>query len=149
MADYCERADQMKATPNVRHCLELVAGGNADAFNFLWSLWNFMQMLDDAIDNDKPVSVEEAAASTIKFVGELSFNPFYQKCKHMIYPLLGQVAERWASAETMALSSKDNERDMARFVRCGDVDFMLAVAFIIGGWDHMRSVQAVRGYDED
>lgn len=137
-ANYAAHANEEAA-----HYIELIAAGNVAARDLMWSVWNFEHLYDDLVDRDRAVTVGEAAQVLVEFVRNLSFNPFWEEHKWMLFPLLLNAANRWVDGEEWP------DKKEAAIIRCGDVDFFLQVAYCVGGWDHMRACKAARSYDKE
>lgn len=144
MTDYCA-GDVNHRVPEI---IARIVKGNADAGRFLWQFWNFAQLIDDLVDRDRRVTVAQAAKEVIGFTHEISFNAFYQTHKASLFPLLATACDRWVMGDAMPTGT-DEERGMARVVRCGELEVFCAVAYLLGGWEHMRAMSAdIRRYDK-
>lgn len=147
--DYCDAPDEVQKNPKAKEYFLHIANGDADVFRFLWAFWNFEHCYDDLIDRDKQVTQEQAVKCLVDFVTMISFNPFYQQYKHTLHPLIIQACTRWLDGDEWARSDDPEKRTMARVVRCGDVDIMMQVAYLTGGWEFMREVRYMRQYDSN
>jgi hypothetical protein len=145
--DYCDSPDEIAKNPNGRRDLEQIAAGNKDAFRFMWVFWNFTHMYDDLVDNDKPVSVEDASKWFIHFLEEVSTNPFYLANKESLLPFMVQVCNRWCDGEEWERSGTPAQVRLATVVKCGDIDLFFHIAYLVGGWDHVRAMKHTRTYD--
>lgn len=149
MLDYCDAPDEKAKNPEAKRDMLRIANGDRDAFSFLWRLWCFEHCFDDLIDRDKPVDAEAAVRTLIQFINELSFNSFYEEHKESLFPLIVMMANRSLDGDEWAKSDNPEKRAASNVVRCGDVDLFLHVAYLTGGWDHMRSVKDARSYDSN
>lgn len=147
MTDYCAAPDEVVKNPAARGHMLAIAKGNQDAFRFMWVFWNFTHLYDDLVDNDKPVTVEQAAKWAIHLLEEFSFNKFYRDNMLALFPHVVGVFNRWCDGEEWEKSGTPAQVAAATVVKCGDVDLYLNVAYIVGGWDHLRSMKDARGYD--
>jgi hypothetical protein len=136
---------EQDTNPDATKWIALCANGNKDAERFLLDFYSFYQMFDDLIDRDKEVSHDEALSTTIDFIGNISFNPFYQQWKQLLFGLLVSAAEREVSGNE--LSRDEKTKIQGDVVRCGCTELFLTVAFLCGGWDHMRKLKAIRNFD--
>ena len=148
MIDYCDSDQEQKENPHAREILTRVAKGDAMAFDFMWRFWNFMHVYDDLVDQDKPIGVETAAQELLAFVQTISFNPFYQKHSHQLYPLIVRCCHRWVTGDEMLASDDDTKRAQSTVVRCGELDLFMYIAYLIGGWTHMREIESLMQYDQ-
>lgn len=145
--DYCDADDERSKNPSAkRHLLE-IAAGNEDAFRFMWTFWNFTHVYDDMVDRDKPVTVEQASRWAAELIRELTFNQFYLDNAALIFPHIVGVFNRWADGEAWEMSDDPRKQIASHVVKCGDVDLYITIAYLIGGWAHMRRVRDARGYD--
>ena len=145
MTDYCEAPDEVLKNPGVKDRITLAANGDPHAADFLWRFWNFSHAFDDLIDQDKPITAEKAMRELLLFVQMLSFNPFYQRHKDQLYSLLVQIGATVVDCDDWLAASKDTEtRRIARAIGPGDCELIFHVAFLTGGWDHMRNLKGLR-----
>lgn len=145
--DYCDAEDEQKKNPMAKQHMREIADGNADAYRFMWTFWNFSHVYDDLVDRDKPVTVEQAAKAAAELIQELTVNPFYVQNALYLLPHLVGVFNRWADGEEWERSEEPVKQLASHVVKCGDIDLYLTVAYLVGGWDHMRRVRDARKYD--
>jgi hypothetical protein len=144
---YIESEQEMRENPHAIAWMRYIAKGDEDAFRFLLTVWNWNHVLDDLVDRDKPVDAETAARWCLALIRELSFNPFYQRNSAYLYGLIVSMFARWLDGDEWQRSNDPEKRAYAPVVRCGDVDFALGVAYLTGGWDHLRACKDARSYD--
>lgn len=145
--DYVESPEELAERPHSRAWLEAAANGDAAAFDFLWRIWNWLQAFDDLLDLDKPLRAAAAVREWALLMQMLASNPFWLHHRAQLLPLIIQLCARNIDGDAMAEGEADPvTRGQAEVVRCGDVDLVAHVAFITGGWDHMRSLD-LRNYD--
>ncbi len=149
MTDYCDKASEQAENPHTKDTFAKIANGNLPALAFLWSFWNFEHVIDDLIDGDKPVTDEEAAREIIRFIECLLFNPFVQAHKHQLFAHLVSMTNRWVTGNDWRKSNDTKKAAQADNVSCGDIDLAAHVAFLVGGWDHMRAQEYLRRYDNN
>ena len=147
VADYCDTPDEQAKNPDARRHFMEIAAGNMSAFNFMWTFWNFTHLYDDLVDNDKPVSVEQAARGIGQLMEQLSFNPFYTSNMRAIFPHIMSTLNRWCDGEDWEQNGTADQIKAASVVKCGDIDLYLNIAYLIGGWEHMRAMKHARSYD--
>lgn len=148
--NYCDSPQEQAENPIAKQAMAEIANGDASAFQWMWDFWCFTHVIDDLVDKDKSVSGEQVAQALVNFVGAMALNPFFLKHACFLHPLIVSCCNRWVDGDL--LSKSDNERDRVRSeaVRCGDVDIFLHVAFLTGGWEHMRNMSAkARRYDRN
>jgi hypothetical protein len=103
--------------------------------------------MDDLWDRDQPITQDQVAAVWLDLIREISFNPFYQAHSAFVFGLLVQMFNRWLDGDEWDKSDDPDKRLAARFVRCGDLEVYLSIAYLTGGFDHMRACKEARSYD--
>lgn len=147
--DYCATPQELAENPRAPELLVQAASGNDDALRWLWSFWCFSQMFDDLVDRDKPVAHGDAARELARFVEQVALSPFFRQHAASLTALLVSAINRWLTGDEMARSEQQEARTLARAVRCGDLDVVLHVAYLVGGWDHMRAMTARMNFDKE
>jgi hypothetical protein len=138
--DYCDKPEEQSENPLAKSILAQVAHGDPHAFQWMWAFWNFEHVIDDLVDGDKSPTIADVSKSLANFVTALSLNPFYLRHSATLFPLILSACNRWI----------DGDEIKSPAVRCGEIDIFLHVAYLTGGWDHMRAVSPiVRQYDSD
>ena len=145
--DYCDAADEVAKNPNIKRELIALANGNADAFRFMWTMWNWSHVIDDLVDRDKEVGVENAAKYFVLIAQELSFNRFYLQHAQYLFSLIMSMFNRWCDGEEFENSDDVLKQAQSHVIKCGDLELYIAVAYLTGGWDHVRATKAFRTYD--
>ena len=144
--DYCSKSEEIKANPEAFGLFVLIANGNECAFDFIWRCWNFFHLLDDLIDKDKPVTIQETSRELFLFTQTIALNPFFQEHKHSLLPMILNACNGWIAGEEVSESNKQ----YAPVLKCSDFNIYSHVAFLIGGWEHMRHVDSrFRTYDKE
>ena len=147
MNDYCDAPDEVAKNPNIKAELGYLANGNEDAFRFMWTMWNWSHVIDDLVDQDKQAGVENAAKYFVLILKEATFNPFYQANAAYLFGLVASMFNRWCDGEEFEHSDDKVKQAQSSVIKCGDLDLYLGVAFLTGGWDHVRRCKAFRTYD--
>jgi hypothetical protein len=145
--DYCDALDEVEKNPNIRQELVILANGNEDAFRFMWTMWNWSHVIDDLVDRDKEVGVENAAKYFIAILQEVTFNPFYKANGAYLFPLVHSMFNRWCDGEEFEKSDDKLKQAQSHVIKCGDIDLYIGVAYLTGGWDHVRRCKDFRTYD--
>lgn len=144
---YCDTECEQQKNPEARDLMRLIARGNADAFDWMWSFWSFTHLIDDCVDRDVKVSSAQASNSLAEFVTILSQNPFFLQNKNYLYPLIISACSRWEIGDDLENGTIE-DKVRSQVVRCGDIDIYLGVAFILGGYSHMQDcAKKCRSYD--
>ena len=147
MIDYCDQEIERKENPHAKEWFKRICLDDSAAFDFLWRFWCFEHCYDDLVDQDKPCSIGTAAYELAAFIHTLSYNPFYLKHRDQLFPLMIQALNAWVDGDRMKKSKDSTERLAGAVVSCTDVSLAFHVAFLVGGWSHMRSLSDMRQYD--
>jgi hypothetical protein len=147
--DYCNTPDELAKNPDAKAWFKAAANGDKHAYDFLWRFWCFAHCYDDLLDQGKPVTMEMGVREFMNFFTMISYNPFYQKHKDQLYALITQVCTRWLDGDEWEQSDDKVKRICSKVVRCGDIDLYMHVAYLSGGWDHMRKLKELRVYDSN
>lgn len=145
--NYIDTPAEKRENPHTEGWLRFVANGDAQAYDLLLTIWNWNHVLDDLVDRDKPVDHETAAYWCLELIRQLSFNSFYCQHSAYLYGLIVSMVNRWLDGDEWERSEDPQKRAYAPVVRCGDVDFALGVAYLTGGWSHLRRCKEARSYD--
>ena len=144
---YCDTEFEQQKNPEARDLMRLIANGNSDAFQWMWSFWSFTHLIDDCVDKDVKVTSSQASNSLAEFVTSLSQNPFFLLNRSYLYPLIISACSRWEIGDDLENGTME-DKVRSQVVRCGDIDIYLGVAFILGGYNHMQEcAKKCRSYD--
>lgn len=143
--DYCSKSEEVTKNPNALNMMLFIANGNVDAFNFIWRCWNFCHVIDDLVDRDQPVLIDEVSRELFLFIETLCCNPFFQQHKSSLLPLILNACHGWVTGEEAAAQGNSN----SSVLKCSDFAIYSHVAFLIGGWQHMRAIDQLRQYDKE
>lgn len=143
--DYCSKSEEVTKNPNALNIMLFIANGNVDAFNFIWRCWNFCHVIDDLVDRDQPVLIDEVSRELFLFIETLCCNPFFQQHKLSLLPLILNACHGWVTGEEAAAQGSSN----SSVLKCSDFAIYSHVAFLIGGWQHMRAIDQLRQYDKE
>lgn len=139
MRSVLRRPEKWTMTPEI---LARITNGDQDASAFLAAFVAHCHVLDDLIDKDKPCDDERLIKSEITWLYSLSANLFFLKNRHVLVPLITQGFNAWLDSNKMDAGAV---RDVVKgFYH----EVVWHVAFICGGWDHMRAItKELRAYD--
>ncbi len=147
--EYTESTSELNENPDAKRVLLLIANGDQNAFQFMWRFWNFSHVLDDLIDRDKRPSQSQVFRETLGFVEMISFNPFYQTYKGMLFPMIVSCCMRCVVADSLLEKGSYTERQMVPAIKGGDVDLYSFIAYLTGGWDYWEKIDSeIRKYDQ-
>lgn len=149
--DYMDQEHELAKHPKAKNCFLVIANDNKDAFVFLWSLWNWLHIYDDLIDKDsKSSSAEIITRGFMQFVVQLTHNTFFVANKDSLVTLLIAMANRYIDGDAWEKSTVAERKDVSQLLKCGDMDLYLHVAYLTGGWEHMRKCsREFRSYDNN
>jgi hypothetical protein len=144
--DYCSKPEETKQNPEALRLMMLIANGNDSAFDFIWRCWNFFHLLDDLIDKDKPVTIQETARELFLFTETIALNSFFQLNKIQLLPLILNACNGWIAGD----EASETNKEYAPVLKCSDFNIYSHVAYLVGGWNHMRAVDSqFRSYDKE
>lgn len=92
---------------------------------------------------------ELATLAFMEFAGNLAANPFYRRHARQHLAMFQSMIFRALAGDEMASSLDRRVQALAPAVRCGDVDFIVHVARLVGGWALARKISSERDYDLD
>lgn len=130
----------------------------AQVLRALRSFWAFAHAFDDLVDGDfhgrTPTNTDEqrrkkelAWRALAEFVSNLLTNPFLFTNAESVDAILISAIGRQLDGDL--LEQRGESADLQRAVRCADLDVILHLARLAGGWECMRAVAPmVRYYDE-
>lgn len=114
--------------------------GDASAVQTIQVLMNACEFWDDLIDQDVPITAQRADVVFRGIFVDLAVNPFWQRTRAFLEPLIIMAVNAWMDANELARSDSEKERNLAFHIRNLPTELVMAVAFGVGGWEHMRSV---------
>lgn len=137
-------SDQRKTDPNwldKRDQLRFRAcNGDAHALMFLSTIMDAVEVWDDLIDKDKPVSDEKLTQTFTNLLFWMPQNQFFEAHKNYLLPIIMTCVNAWLDSNKLAKSKLARDRQAAWWLKQMGVELYGAVAFLMGGFDHMRSV---------
>lgn len=143
MTDYMQTPEETAKQPDAYKVFEEIADGDVRVYNFLVSFWNFEHVFDDLLDNSTmPVEKKEMAMKALHdFVVDLLLNPFVRQHASELRALMVSAITRNMDGDSI------KQKELSPAVRCGDVDLIVHVAYLAGGWAKMREISKRREYD--
>jgi hypothetical protein len=125
--------------PDEEQFLTEVLLGNRDAVRFCSCLFHVSQVIDDLIDQDKQITARDIERSYWDAMIEIPSNPFYQRHIQTLVPLMQTAFNDWLDANDLEYSD-DHGKNIAFVLRDSVGSIACQVAYLVGGFDHMRSV---------
>lgn len=109
-----------------------VANGDAEALIFLRGYLELGHRIDDIIDCDN-VTSEHIIQTFLLMLNFLSLNPFYNRYREILYPLLAASLNSYGTSVHWEKSPEAHKRVMADQLRAAGVQVLEFTALICGG----------------
>lgn len=127
--------------PFKRDSLRLeAANGNAAALSYLSSIMACVELWDDLIDRDKPVSDSDINGLMVAMMVSLPSNEFFTLNKSYLLPLTVTCINAWMDSNELQKSDDKRLRQSAWWLKQMGVELYAAVSYLTGGFSHMRTV---------
>lgn len=118
--------------------IKSVCCGNAQAEEFCREILGIVNVYDDLIDRDNPVSDDQIHRMMWAALVTLPRNAFYRQWFDVLNPVMMQAISNWRIANTM---EADRENYQVAFViRSSYVDIFCTVALLLGGTQHALTI---------
>jgi hypothetical protein len=119
--------------------------------------WGFVQLfaershdIDDMIDLGKVESDEKLIEAELKWMLELSSNPFYQAHSSFLMPIIIVSCSAWLDANRWEQSEDEVKRVHSDVLKSHYHEVIFAVVYLCGGWNAMREFSKLhRQYQQD
>ena len=113
--------------------------GDEAAIAFIVQFFDFCEVIDDIWDADKPVTREDATRILFAMLTELPLNPFFDRFKHQLVPIMVTGINAWLDANDLERGS-DNDKAFAYVLRDWYAELIAFVIYLVRGRDYMRAV---------
>lgn len=124
-------------TQKVRRAIDLIAGGDAAARDYLVLVSHAARLMDDAVDADHgPVDLHRLFHLLLV---EIPANGFFQIHRHALLALHSATLNAWQDA-TAWEKEPGRKRAHAMVLRDYLTELALFVALAVGGYQHRRAV---------
>lgn len=128
---------------NVEEAFREISQGNVAAYSLCRSFYEFVHVWDDLNDGDNEALTPFGAVSVLlNFIDTLSNNPFYQKHKAVLGPVIHVSAFAWAASEGLRKSEDVQKRLAAEVEKSGYQQVFFYTAFLCGGLKHAADMDA-------
>ena len=126
-----------------------IAKGNREAAVWLCDYDAFCSLMDDIID--EPGNIKDVALTSgmLNIIGNFAVPGWVRDNLPRLYPLIVTGANAWLDANAMATSEDYRTRLSSDVLKSQYAEMENAVAFLCGGFDHMRAMSAARKFDYD
>jgi len=114
-----------------------ICKGNPEAIDFINRWSNYVHAIDDIIDEDKS---PDFIVSTFARAIEIHTHPFWLKNLTVLKQVELQANNIYCDTVICEKSDEKWKQHFADWGRHGATEMVLAVAAIVGGYEHMRSI---------
>lgn len=112
---------------------------NPDALMFVSAFHHYCHTIDDFVDGDKQFNAESMLDMLMQ-ANVLYSTPFYINNCIRLQPVIANITNTYADSVAWEKSDVDWKRNVADVIRqCGN-DMVVTVAWICGGYQHMRTI---------
>lgn len=140
----------MMLPPGKRELLKLVCREDEGAMKFCTSFVAWCHWIDDLVDRDKLWLPRDTVNVNLDALIAFSENPFFQKHKHQLLPLIIQSFRAYADSNEWEKRDNIRDRRAADIIKSTYHEVVWHVAYIVGGWEHLRDVtKHCRKFDYD
>jgi len=108
------------------------------AYTFLCQWHETVHQIDDIVDED--VDSKEKTIECFIRLHELYANPFYRKHEDKLSMVVTLVTNMYADSVEWEKSDTEWKRKWGDFLRFAGNEMAYAVAYIVGGWTHLRFI---------
>jgi hypothetical protein len=113
--------------------------GDMGALWFIRQFGDVCEVFDDLVDKDKPVTDADLARTLFAVLTEMPLNPFFDKHKHQLIPIIVTGINAWLDANTLEKGS-ENDRVFSYVLRDWYAELIAYIIYLCRGRDYMRSV---------
>jgi hypothetical protein len=126
----------------------LITKGNREAALWLVDYDAFCGLMDDIIDEGE-VSQSRLVQETLNLLGDLSNPGWARENAPRLFPLIVAAANTWLDSNKLALEVDARKRLASDVLKSQYTEMERFVAFLCGGFEHMRAVSQNRHFDFD
>lgn len=119
---------------------EECALGEPHAVQFLMAMGLYVELWDDLIDKDKPISDEMIHSVMAAGLLDVATNPWVQAHRDFIAPTLVMMINNYLTSEELKTDPDVAVRQRAFHLRNFPLELYGVVAFLQGGMHHMRAM---------
>jgi hypothetical protein len=113
--------------------------GDPHALEFLITFGDICEVWDDLIDQDKPILPEDIHRAFWSLLIELPLNPFFDKFKANIIPVLITGVNAWMDSNELE-KGNDNDKIFAYVLRDWYMELVSFIIYLTRGKDYLRMV---------
>ena len=108
-----------------------------EAIDFVWRWANYVHAIDDIEDE---VTTPEFRLGTFIQALEVFTSPFFRRHEAALKPLVYLITNQYADSVKWEKSKEPWQREYSEWARHSGAEMVLAVAAIVGGYQHMRAI---------
>lgn len=112
---------------------------DANAVRFYLQLSHFVEVIDDLVDQDKPVSPADLAHALFSVLTYMPANPFFNAHRTTLIPQMFTCINAWLDSNDLS-SGDTTDKAMAFTLKGAGIDILLSIIAITRGVEFMRSV---------
>jgi hypothetical protein len=113
---------------------------NVYALQYLGMMMDAVEIWDDMVDKDKPVADADINGVFFSLMLGLPQNPFFDQNKAFLLPITLMCVNAWFDANLLEKSEDIRLRQSAWWLKQMGVELYGAVAYLCGGFEHMRKI---------
>lgn len=125
-----------------------IAAGNREAALWLVDYDAFCGLLDDIVD-DGQVREDRLVRETLNLLGCLCNPGWARDNSARLYPLIVAAANTWQDSNLLAEGADARKRLASDVLKSQYTEMERFVAFLCGGYEHMRAISQQRNFDFD
>lgn len=126
----------------------IIAKGNREAALWLVDYDAFCGLLDDIVDDGK-VAENRLVQTTLNLLGNLCNPGWPRDNAPRLYPLIVAAANTWQDSNALGREADARKRLASDVLKSQYTEMERYVAFLCGGYDHMRAISQQRTFDFD
>jgi hypothetical protein len=109
--------------------------GNREALDLVLMLQLIVNVWDDLIDRDKPVTDSDINRTFWYCLVGLPTNPFYFKHAYALQPVIQTGILNWFAANHLEHDKEGMGRELAHVLRYSITDVIVQMTYLIGGYE--------------
>lgn len=126
----------------------IISKGNREAALWLVDYDAFCGLMDDIIDKEA-VDDTRLVTETLNLLGNLCNPGWPRDNAPRLYPLIVASANTWLDSNRLAFDIDERKRLASDVLKSQYTEMERFVAFLCGGYDHMRAISQQRHFDFD
>ena len=111
------------------------------AVRFVLDMSHFVEIFDDLVDQDKPVSQRDMANAVFSALYHIPANPFFHANRGALLPVIFTCTNAWLDSNELA-SGNETEKALAFTLKGLGVEILLTCISITRGVEYLRTVSA-------